>query len=40
VWASLPHWNHDADTIRSHLMVANVDASDRRVQFGAICRSW
>lgn len=33
VWASLPHWNHDADTIRSHLMVANVDASDRRVLF-------
>ena len=33
VWASLPHWNHSADTIRSHLMVSNIEADDRRVRF-------
>ncbi|HWB50486.1 MAG TPA: ParB/RepB/Spo0J family partition protein [Stellaceae bacterium] len=33
VWASLPHWNFDPDTIRRHLMVSNVEASDRRVRF-------
>jgi ParB family chromosome partitioning protein len=33
VWASLPQWNHDPETIRSHLMIAHVEASDRRVQF-------
>ena len=33
VWAALPEWNHNPDTIRSHLMVANVEAGDRRVQF-------
>lgn len=36
VWAALPQWNHDPDTIRSHLMVANVEAGDRRVQFVGI----
>jgi ParB family chromosome partitioning protein len=36
VWASLPQWNHSPDTIRSHLMVANVEAGDRRVQFVGI----
>jgi ParB family chromosome partitioning protein len=33
VWASLPHWNNSADTIRSHLMVSNIEADDRRVRF-------
>jgi ParB family chromosome partitioning protein len=33
VWAALPEWNHNPGTIRSHLMVANVDAGDRRAQF-------
>jgi ParB family transcriptional regulator, chromosome partitioning protein len=36
VWASLPHWNHDPHTIRSHLMVSNVEAGDRRVEFVGI----
>src|SRR5258708_36866129 len=36
VWAALPHWNQDSGTIRSHLMVANVEADDRRVQFVGI----
>jgi ParB family chromosome partitioning protein len=36
VWAALPQWNHSPDTIRSHLMVANVEAGDRRVQFVGI----
>jgi ParB family chromosome partitioning protein len=36
VWAALPQWNHNPDTIRSHLMVANVEAGDRRVQFVGI----
>jgi ParB family chromosome partitioning protein len=36
VWAALPEWNHRPDTIRSHLMVANVEAGDRRVQFVGI----
>jgi ParB family chromosome partitioning protein len=36
VWAALPHWNHDPHTIRSHLMVANVEAHDRRVEFVGI----
>lgn len=36
VWEALPHWNHDPDTIRSHLMVANIEATDRRVQFVGI----
>jgi ParB family chromosome partitioning protein len=33
VWASLPHWNFHPDTIRSHLMASNIEASDRRVRF-------
>lgn len=33
VWASLPRWNFHPDTIRSHLMVSNVESSDRRVRF-------
>ena len=33
VWESRAHWNLTPRTIRSHLMVSNVDASDRRVQF-------
>lgn len=36
VWAALPQWNHDPHTIRSHLMVANVEADDRRVEFVGI----
>jgi ParB family transcriptional regulator, chromosome partitioning protein len=36
VWEALPHWNHGPDTIRSHLMVSNVEADDRRVQFVGI----
>jgi ParB family chromosome partitioning protein len=36
VWAALPRWNHSPDTIRGHLMVANVEAGDRRVQFVGI----
>jgi ParB family chromosome partitioning protein len=36
VWAALPQWNHAPDTIRSHLMVANVEAGDRRVRFVGI----
>ena len=36
VWESRAHWNLSPRTIRSHLMVANVDASDRRVQFVGI----
>src|ERR1700722_19654429 len=36
VWVSLPQWNHSPDIIRSHLMVANVEAGDRRVQFVGI----
>lgn len=33
VWESLPQWNHRPGTIRSHLMVSNVEADDRRVLF-------
>lgn len=33
VWESLPQWNHQATTIRSHLMVSNVEADDRLVLF-------
>jgi len=36
VWAALPQWNHNPDTIRSHLMTGNVEAGDRRVQFVGI----
>jgi ParB family transcriptional regulator, chromosome partitioning protein len=36
VWSALPHWNHDPSTIRSHLMVSNVEANDRRVGFVGI----
>jgi ParB family chromosome partitioning protein len=36
VWEALPHWNISPSTIRSHLMVSNVDADDRRVQFVGI----
>ena len=36
VWSALPHWNHDPRTIRSHLMVSNIDADDRRVRFVGI----
>ena len=36
VWASLPEWNRRPDTIKSHLMVAHVEASDRRVRFVGI----
>jgi len=33
VCAALPHWNSHPATIRSHLMVANVEADDPRVAF-------
>ena len=36
VWESRVHWNLAPRTIRSHLMVSNVDAGDRRVQFVGI----
>lgn len=36
VWESRAHWNLALRTIRSHLMVSNVDASDSRVLFVGI----
>jgi ParB family chromosome partitioning protein len=36
VWDALPQWNHSPDTIRSHLMVSNVETHDRRVRFVGI----
>jgi ParB family transcriptional regulator, chromosome partitioning protein len=36
VWAALLNWNDSPHTIRSHLMVSNVEADDRRVRFVGI----
>jgi ParB family chromosome partitioning protein len=36
VWESRSQWNLSPRTIRSHLMVSNVEADDRRVQFVGI----
>jgi ParB family chromosome partitioning protein len=33
VWDALPHWDRRPETIRSHLMVSNIEADDPRVQF-------